>query len=107
MKLTLNSRNDRGTDHDRFTESSSAGVLSSLRCCYLTECEDTRDSLFTNGGISWGRRYARSLPLEGWSTSYSSGQSDRASVSDSASSNNGGGGRTCEGDSGWFCEGDK
>ena len=32
------------------TESGSAGVLSSLRCCYSTECEETGHLLPTSGG---------------------------------------------------------
>ena len=36
---------DRGA-----TESGSAGVLSSLRCCYSTECEETGYLLPTSGG---------------------------------------------------------
>ena len=50
---------DRGA-----TESGSAGVLSSLRSCYSTECEETGHLLPTSGGGGWGRSYTRPLPLE-------------------------------------------
>ena len=33
-----------------YTESGSAGVLSSVRCCYSTECEETGHLLPTSGG---------------------------------------------------------
>ena len=85
------------------TESGSAGVLSSLRCCYITECEVTGGHLSTSGGVSWGRSYSRSHPLEAWSISYSSRQRDRAGESDSVSSHDSGGGRGGEGDGGWHC----
>ena len=97
-ELTLNS--DIQSSADRPTENGSAGVLSSLRCCYSTECEDTGHLLSTSGGGSWGRSYSRLLPLEVWSTSYSSRQSDRAGESDRVSSHDGGGGRGGEGDGG-------
>ena len=85
------------------TESGSADVLSSLRCCYITECEVTGGHLSTSGGVSWGRGYSRSHPFEAWSTGDSSRQSDRAGESDSVSSHDGGGGRGGEGDGGWLC----
>ena len=50
---------DRGA-----TESGSAEVLSSLRSCYSTECEETGHLLPTSGGGGWGRSYTRPLPLE-------------------------------------------
>ena len=99
-KLTLNYNSQRSADRVA-TESCSAGVLSSLRCCYSTECEDTGHVLPTSGGVSWGRSYSRSLPQEIWSTTYSSRQSDRAGESDRISSHDGGGGRGEEGDGGW------
>ena len=102
MFLTLDS--DGGRGGDGATESGSAGVLSSLRCRYFTECEDTGDCLSTSG--SWGRNYStRHLPLEVWSTSYSIWQSDRAGESDRLSSHHKGGGRGGEGDGGWLCIG--
>ena len=80
--LTLDSAGGRGGDGA--TESGSAVVLSSLRCC---ECEVTGDCLSTSGGGSWGRSYSiRPLPLEVRSTSYSTRQSDRTGESDSDSS---------------------
>ena len=79
----MNSNNDSVTD--RTTESGSAGVLSSLRCCYLTECEVTGDHLPASGGVSCGRSYSRPFPLKVWSTSYSSRQSDRAGERDGVS----------------------
>ena len=91
-KLTLNSDSQSSTDRGA-TESGSAGVLSSLRCCYSTECEDTGHLLPTSGGGSWGRSYSRPLPLEVLNTSYSSRQSDRAGESDRDSSHDGGGER--------------
>ena len=97
--LTMNSSGDVVTDGCS-TESGSAGVLSSLRCRYLTECEVTGDCLSTSGGVSCGRDYSRSLPQEIWCTSYSGRQSDRAGESDSVSSHDGGGGRGGEGDGG-------
>ena len=96
-KRTLN--NDIQSSVDRgATERGRAGVLSSLRCCYSTECEDTGHLLPTNDGVSWGRSYSGPFPLEVWSTSYSSRQSDRAGESDKVSSHNEGGGRVGEGD---------
>ena len=92
--LTLNS--DNGRCADRPTERSSAGVLSSLRCCYVTECEVTGDHLSTSDGVS----SSMSIPLEVRSTSYSSRQSDRARESDSVSSHDGGGRRGSESDGG-------
>ena len=50
---------DRGA-----TESGSAEVLSSLRSCYSTECEETGHLLPTSGGGGWVRSYTRPLPLE-------------------------------------------
>ena len=97
-ELTLSS--DIHSSADRPIEGGSAGVLSSLRCCYSTECEDTGHLLPTSGGVSWGRSYSRPFPLEIWSTSYSSRQSDRAGESDRVSSHDGGGGRGGEGDGG-------
>ena len=90
---------DRGA-----TESGSAGVLSSLRCCYSTECEDTGHLLPTSGGGSWGRSYSRPHPLEFWSNSYSSRHGDRAGESDRDSSHDGGGERGGEEDGGslWY-----
>ena len=91
-KLTYN--NDiRHVINSVGTESGSAGVLSSLRRCCSTECEDTGHLLPTSGGVSWGRSYSRSKPLKVWNTSYSSRQSDRAGESDQVSSHDGGGGR--------------
>ena len=101
-RLTLHS-NICGTADRGSTESGSAGVLSSLRCCYITECEVTEGHLSTSGGVSWGKSYSRSHPLEAWSTSYSSRQSDRAGESDSVSSHDGGGGSGGERDGGWLC----
>ena len=100
-KRTLNSDIQNNADR-RVSESGSAGVLSSLRCCYSAECEDTGHLLPTCGGVSWGRSYSRPFPLEVWSTSYSSRQSDRAGESDRVSSQDGGGGRGGEGDGGWL-----
>ena len=91
VKLTLNSDSQRSAD--RATESGSAGVLSSLRCSYSTESQDTGHLLPTSGGGSWGRSYSRPLPLEVWSTSYSSRQSGRAGESERVSSRDGGRGR--------------
>ena len=91
FERTLNSNIDRGTD--RSIESGSAGVLSSLRCCYLTDCEVTGD-LPTN---------SRPHPPDVWSTSYSKGEKDRAGESDIVSSHDGRGGRECDGDGGWLC----
>ena len=85
------------------TEGGSAGVLSSLRCYYITECEVTGGHLSTRSGVSRGRSYSRSHPLEVWITSYSSRQNDRADEIDSVSSHDGGGGRGGEGDGGWLC----
>ena len=100
--LTLDSDDGRGGDGT--TESGSAGVLSSLRCIYLTECEVTGGCLSTSGGVSWGRSYStRPFPLEIWSTSYSIRQSDRAGEGDRLSSHHRGGGRGGEGDGGWLC----
>ena len=82
------------------TESGIAGILSSLRCCYSTECEDTGYLLPTSGGGSWGRSYSRSKPLKVWNTSYSSRQSDRAGEGERVSSHDGGGGRGGERDGG-------
>ena len=48
---------DRGA-----TESGSAEVLSSLRSCYSTECEETGHLLPTSGGGGWGRSYTRPGP---------------------------------------------
>ena len=100
-KRTLNSDIQSSADRGA-TESGFAGVLSSLRCCYSTECEDTGHLLPTSGGVSWDRSYSRPLPLEVWSTSYSSRQSDRAGESDRVSNHDGGGGRGGEGDGGWL-----
>ena len=101
-ELTLNSDSQISADRGA-TESGSAGVLSSLRCCYSTECEDTRHLLPTRGGVSWGRSYSRPHPLEIWSTSYSSRQSYRAGESERVSSRDGGGGRGGEGDHQGIC----
>ena len=100
-KRTLNSDIQSSADRS-VSESGIAGVLSSLRCCYSTEFEDTGHLLPTSGGGSWGRSYSRPLPLEIWSTSYSSRQSDRAGESDKGSSHDGGGERGGEGDGGWL-----
>ena len=40
---------------DRYIESGSTGVLSSLRCRYSTECEDTGHLPSINSGGSWNR----------------------------------------------------
>ena len=101
-ELTQNS-NSCSFSESGSTESGSAGVLSSLRCCYITECEVTGGHLSTSGGVSWGRSYSRPHPLEVWSTRYSSRQSDRAGESDSVSSHDSGGGRGGEGDGDWLC----
>ena len=98
-ELTLYSNIQCCTNVSGTTESGSAGVLSSLRCCYITECEVIRGHLSTSGGVSC---YSRSHPLEAC-TSYSSRQSDRAGESDSVSSHDGGGGRGGERDGGWLC----
>ena len=100
-KLTLSSDSQSSAERGA-TESGSAGVLSSLRSCYSTECEDTGHLLPTSGRGSWGRSYSRPLPLEVWSTSYSSRQSDRAGESDKGSSHDGGGGRGGEEDGDWL-----
>ena len=50
-ELTLNSDSQISVDRGA-TESGSAGVLSSLRCCYSTECEDTGHLLPTSCGGS-------------------------------------------------------
>ena len=102
-ELTLYSNVQCCTNVSGTTESGSAGVLSSLRCCYITECEVIRGHLSTSGGVSWCRSFSRSHPLDVWSTSYSSRQSDRAGESDSVSSHDGGGGRGGERDGGWLC----
>ena len=47
-----------------YTESGSAGVLSSVRCCYNTECEETGHLLPTSGGGGWCRSHTRPLLLE-------------------------------------------
>ena len=101
-ELTLYSNIQCGSVDSGSTESGSAGVLSSLRCCYITECEVTEGHLSTSGGVSWCRSYSRSHPLEAWSTSYSSRQSDRAGEGDIVSSHDGGGGGG-ERDGNWLC----
>ena len=47
-----------------YTESGSAGVLSSVRCCYSTECEETGHLLPTSGGGGWCRSHTRPILLE-------------------------------------------
>ena len=47
-----------------YTESGSAGVLSSVRCCYSTECEETGHLLPTSGGGGGCRSHTRPLLLE-------------------------------------------
>ena len=102
-ELTLYSNIQCGTADRGSTESGSAGVLSSMRGCYITECEVTGGHLPTSSGVSWGWSHSRPHPLDVWGTSYSSRQSDRAGESDSVSSHDGGGGRGGEGDGGWLC----
>ena len=64
----------------------STGVQASLRWCYLTECEDTEDTLVIRG-VSCCIYYSSSwpYPLIIWSTSNSTRQHNIAGESDAVS----------------------